>query len=265
MKKIKLTDGTSLYCLRSTEAIVLDDHIKGYFNHGISLQEGDVIFDIGANIGVFGVRASQTYNNIEIHSFEPVPQIYEVLLKNTELSNNKSFFAYQMGLGSHSDTISFTYFPNSPALSTSNPELWEDNPEAFKKAVKGSIKNSPDSFWWSKLIPGFVIPIIAWYLKKGEKKIDCKVCTLSEVIESKDIKTINLLKMDCEGHEWEVVKGIKEEHWPKIQSIVMEVHDIDERVLKVEKLLKSKGFNNIIKDKEKALEETDLVNIYATR
>ena len=71
MKKIKLTDGTPLYCLRSTEAIVLDDHIKGYFNHGISLKEGDVIFDIGANIGVFGVRASQTYNNIEIHSFEP--------------------------------------------------------------------------------------------------------------------------------------------------------------------------------------------------
>ena len=85
---------------------------------------------------MFGVRASQTFNNIEIHSFEPVPQIYEVLLKNTELSNNKSFFAYQMGVGSKSDTINFTYFPNSPALSTSNPELWENNPEAFKKAVK---------------------------------------------------------------------------------------------------------------------------------
>ena len=265
MKKIKLTDGTPLYCLRSTEAIVLDDHIKGYFNHGISLKEGDVIVDIGANIGVFGVRASQTYNNIEIHSFEPVPQIYDVLLKNTELSNNNSFFAYQMGIGSKSDTINFTYFPNSPALSTSNPELWENNPEAFRKAVKGSIKNSPDSFWWSKLIPGFLIPAIAWYLKKGERKIKCKVCTLSEVIESKNINNINLLKMDCEGHEWEVIKGINDNHWPIIQSIVMEVHDIDERVLKVENLLSDKGFNNIIKDKEKALEETDLVNIYATR
>ncbi len=265
MKKIKLIDGTPIFCLRSTEAIVLDDHIKGYFNHGINLQEGDVIFDIGANIGVFGLRASQTYNNIEIHSFEPVPQIYDVLLKNTELSNNKYFYAYQMGVGSKPDTISFTYFPNSPALSTSNPELWEENPEAFKKAVKGSIKNSPESFWWAKLIPGFIIPIIAWYLKKGEKKINCKVCTLSDVIESKNITKINLLKMDCEGHEWEVIKGIKDEHWSIIQSIVMEVHDIDNRALKIKNLLHEKGFNKITKDKEKALEETNLINIYATR
>ena len=61
------------------------------------------------------------------------------------------------------------------------------------------------------------------------------------------------------------IKGINDNQWPIIQSIVMEVHDIDERVLKVENLLSDKGFNNIIKDKEKALEETDLVNIYATR
>ncbi len=265
MKKIKLTDGTPIFCLRSTEAIVLDDHIKGYFNFGISLKEGDVIIDVGANIGVFGLRASQTYNNIEIHSFEPIPQIYDVLLKNTELSNNKSFFAYKMGVGSKPDNISFTYFPNSPALSTSNPELWEDNPNAFKKAVKGSIKNSPDSMWWSSLIPSFMIPLIAWYLQKGKKKVNCKVCTLSDLIESKNITEVNLLKIDCEGHEWEVIKGIKEEHWSMIKAIVMEVHDLKERVLLIEDLLHKKGFNNINKEKEKALEETDLVNIYATR
>ena len=77
-----------------------------------------------------------------------------------------------MGIGSI-DTINFTYFPNSPALSTSNPELWENNPEAFRKAVKGSIKNSPIHFGglnnsW------FLIPAIAWYLKKGERKINVK-------------------------------------------------------------------------------------------
>lgn len=265
MKKIRLTDGTPLYCLRSAEAIVLDDHIKGYFNHGINIKKGDVIFDIGANIGIFGLRSSQIYNNIEIHSFEPIPQIFNVLLKNVELSNNKSFFAYQMGIGFKSDIISFIYFPNSPALSTPNPELWKNNPNAFKKAVEGSIKNSPDSFWWSKLIPNFLIPFIAWYLQKGKKKIDCKVCTISDIIDSKNINIINLLKIDCEGHEWEVLKGIKDKHWPIIKSIVMEVHDIEERTLMVEKLLKKKGFKHITKDKEKAFKEINLVNIFAVR
>ena len=98
MKKIKLPDGTPTYCLKSAEAVVLDDHIKGYFNHGISIEEEDVVFDIGANIGVFGLRASQEYNNIEIHCFEPVPQIFEVLNCNVKLSLNPQFYAYQMGL-----------------------------------------------------------------------------------------------------------------------------------------------------------------------
>ena len=265
MKKINLPDGTEIYCLKGAEAVVLDDHIKGYFNHGISIKKGDVIFDIGANIGVFGLRASQEYKDLEIHCFEPVPQIFEVLKENVKLSLNPNFHAYQMGLGSKSDNISFTYFPNSPALSTSNPELWEKDPKAFQKAVRGSIKNSPDSFWWSILIPGFIIPLIAWYLKKGKETINCEVATLSHIINLKQINKIDLLKMDCEGHEWEVIKGIKDQDWSKIKSIVMEVHNIDNRAQKVESILKDKGFNKITLEKEKALENTNLVNIYALR
>ena len=265
MKKINLPDNTPIYCLKSTEAIVLDDHIKGYFNHGIKINKGDVIIDIGANIGVFGLRASQEFKEIEIHSFEPVPQIYNVLQKNKVLSNNPNFHAYQMGVGSKSDAINFTYFPNSPALSTTNPELWEKDKKAFENAVKGSIKNSPDSFWWSFLIPNFTIPLIARYLQKGKTVIECEVCTLAHFIAEKNITKIDLLKLDCEGHEWEVIKGISESNWPIIKSIVMEVHDIDNRSEKVKTILKDKGFSKITLEKEKALETTDLVNIYALR
>ena len=34
MKKINLNDGLSIYCLKETEAIVLDEHVKGYLSFG---------------------------------------------------------------------------------------------------------------------------------------------------------------------------------------------------------------------------------------
>lgn len=265
MKKIKLSDGTPIYCLKAAEAVVLDDHVKGYLNHGIALKEGDVVVDVGANIGVFGLRASQWFNSIQIHSFEPVPQIFEVLEKNARYSNNDGFRAYQMGLGATENTMTITYFPNSPALSTTNPQMWEEDPDAFKKAVKGSIRNAPDSMWYAKLVPNFMIPTIAKRLMRGRKEVTCKIGTLSGMIESEGLQHINLLKLDCEGHEWEVLKGIKPNDWPKIEAVVMEIHDVDGRASKTEELLRSKGFSRITAEKEKALEETELINLYAIR
>ena len=265
VKKIKLLDGTPIYCLKASEAIILDDHIKGYLKYGIAIKDGDVIIDVGANIGVFGLRASQWHRDVQIHSFEPVPDIYDVLKKNASLSKNDRFHSYNMGLGSKADTINFTYFPNSPALSTAHSEMWEEDPEIFNKAVRGSIKNAPNSMWYTKLIPDFMIPMIGKILMNGKKEVTAKVGTLSGFVTEKNLQRINLLKLDCEGHEWEVLQGISEEHWPIIESLVIEIHDIDERASKTESLLREKGFTRINLEKEKALEETSLINLYATR
>ena len=63
MKKIFLSKETPIYCLVPSEAIILDDHIEGYFNHGVNLKEGDVVVDVGANIGVLGIRLSKKFKN----------------------------------------------------------------------------------------------------------------------------------------------------------------------------------------------------------
>ena len=265
MKKTFLSDKTPIYCLVPSEAFILDDHIKGYLEHGIHVKENDIVVDIGANIGVLGVRLSKSLKSISIHCFEPIPDIFNVLKKNSHYSKNKNFKVYQKGIGKKIENKVFTYFPNSPALSTAKPEMWKENPKSFTDAVRGSIKNAPKKFWWAKLIPSFFIPFIARRLLKNSQEINCEITTLSNFIQEEKIEKIDLLKIDCEGLEWNVLMGIEEIDWDKIKSIVMEVHNIEDRLKNTISLLKKHGFKNIKSEQELALKETKLINLYATR
>ena len=82
-------------------------------------------------------------------------------------------------------------------------------------------------FWWSKLIPKVFIPFIAKYLQANQQKISSQVITLSDFVEKEKIQKIKLLKIDCEGEEINVLYGIQKNHWEKIESIVMEINDIN--------------------------------------
>ncbi|MBM76341.1 MAG: hypothetical protein CMK59_13130 [Proteobacteria bacterium] len=90
MKTTHLKDSTEISCLLSSEAFVLDDHVEGYFNHGRSIKDGSVVFDVGANIGIFGIRTLQKGSNIRFFAFELVPMMVYLIsmtLRMTFLCN----------------------------------------------------------------------------------------------------------------------------------------------------------------------------------
>ena len=49
--------------------------------------------------------------------------------------------------------------------------------------------------------------------------------TVSEVLAEEGLERIDLLKVDVEKSEQEVLAGIREEDWEKIKQVVLEVHD----------------------------------------
>jgi hypothetical protein len=138
------------------EAIEFIFHLKLviYFkrNLGQSIR-GDYIFDVGANIGVFGLRAIQKGKNVHAYCFEPIPDIAEVLTKNATEFGKGHIHVLAHGVSNEPSRATFTYFPNTPALSTLHPEQWDENPTAFRDAVKGTMKNPPEGMKWMKLIP----------------------------------------------------------------------------------------------------------------
>jgi hypothetical protein len=84
------------------------------------------------------------------------------------------------------------------------------------------------------------------------------------IIELK-VDQIDLLKIDCEGAEEEALLGLTEDHWKAVDQVVVEVHDIDGRLARIEALLLQHGLTEIVTEKEEALVHTKLSNVYAHR
>jgi FkbM family methyltransferase len=265
MKKIKLVDGSLVYALRSSEARMLDHHVEGYLTNGIQINDGDVVLDVGANIGVFGVRAAQKGKNVKVYCFEPIPEIAETLQKNADLVGGNQITVCKYGVSAENSEAEFTYFPNTPALSTLHPDQWDKDPSAFRNAVKGTMKNPPENMRWMKLIPTAFSGLIASYLVSGRKQVKCNLRKLSSFIKEEKIQKIDLLKIDCEGAEWDVLQGINKEDWSLIKSLVIEVHDVDDRLNKIKELLKDNGFEKLHSEREAGLETTAMYNLFALR
>jgi hypothetical protein len=50
---------------------------------------------------------------------------------------------------------------------------------------------------------------------------------LSSILEELDVATVNFLKIDCEGSEYEILRSLDAANWARIQRVVIEYHDID--------------------------------------
>jgi hypothetical protein len=92
----------------------------------------------------------------------------------------------------------------------------------------------------------------------------CQLKTLSEAIGENNIHRIDLLKIDVQKSELDVLQGIKENDWQKIQQIVIEVHDVEGRREQITNLLKNQGYR-VVSEQEDLYEGSNIHNIYAIR
>src|SRR5262245_51930299 len=53
-----------------------------YLSHGIVLPPDAVVFDVGANVGLFGIHLARTRPDAHVHAFEPIPGVFAALEHN---------------------------------------------------------------------------------------------------------------------------------------------------------------------------------------
>lgn len=270
MELMQLPNGSEIYYLDKVTALYIYNEIYEddvYFQHGISLEDGDTVFDVGANIGVFSRYVAEKFSNAKIYTFEPVQQIFEVLEAN--LSDYKeNIINYNMGLSDLSGSAEFYYYPNCSGDSTRTPFDWE-------RKVQGYLDNYKDTICVSHPIAKIVPPFLRRFIvERGlqqyykSEKVECHLSTMSDVIKANSISRIDLLKVDAENAEREVLGGIDERDWDIIRQVTMEVHEHirggENLSREIVALLESKGFTCTI-DKSDVRSNMGVFMLYGKR
>ena len=253
LPRFDLPNGMTVFHRNASETEFLFKEIfegEGYLRHGLTVGESDVVFDVGANIGVFTLFAGA--QGARVYAFEPIPPVYDVLSANAALHDVPGR-VFPCGLGSRAETVSFTYYPENTVLSGRFASV-ESETSVLRRYLTnvgstGAGRGSIDELLSHKL--------------RGEE-FACSIRTLSDVVREEGIDRIDLLKIDVEKAEWDVLQGIDDADWPKIRQLVLEVHDLDGRLAQVLELLRRHGYE-CVSEEEDMLVGTGLYAVYAWR
>ena len=73
----RLPNGLTVHGLSAldTGLVYRDIFEEGYARHGVTVRDGDCVFDVGANTGLFLVYLNQVCNGARVFAFEPVPRL----------------------------------------------------------------------------------------------------------------------------------------------------------------------------------------------
>ena len=147
--------------------------------------EPKVILDIGGNIGITSIFLSTIFPQASIYSFEPLQENFNLLKRN--IRNYKNINAFNVGLASKNGSFK-VYLSN--------------NPENY-----GGASFFPDTDG-----------------NDTESFRDCDVRNINEFLHNNSIDSVDLIKIDTEGAEFEILSCLNENLLKKVSWITGELH-----------------------------------------
>jgi FkbM family methyltransferase len=157
-------------------------------------RESRVIFDIGAHIGSYAILAAVANRNARVFAFEPMPIVYERLIRNAALNDLPNLTCRNVAAGTHSHEADFYHavqgVPSSSSLSLE-----------FMSRTGAPIQSTK-----------------------------VKVIALDEFIAEHQLPSLDLIKMDTEETEPDVLQGMihsLRKFRPKIISEVLRTENVE--------------------------------------
>jgi len=269
-KKYVLPNGLNIHHMNQVETDLIYKEVfaeEVYLGEGVEINEGDVVFDIGANIGLFALFLNSRYRDLKVYSFEPIPDIFEILSLNAQDCQNIDLKLFNHGVSDETTTAVFDYMPR---FSCSSTMCRDTSPEQHERAIEftlNAFEESPSApvAAMLRLMPKFAKRMLASRLVKHytkTQKIECQLKTVSDLIRENNLDRVDVLKIDVEGAEIRVLQGIEEEHWPLIGKVLIEAHEGEDLLKNVRDILHQHGFETHTDDNPSAPTDT---MVYALR
>jgi len=84
---------------------------KNDFNMVMNLiDEGDSIFDIGANVGWYSLNIAKAIKNTKVLAFEPIPKTFDYLKTNVEMNQLNNIKIFNFGFSNEEKEIEFYFY-----------------------------------------------------------------------------------------------------------------------------------------------------------
>ena len=151
----------------------------------LHFHDNITVIDIGANAGFFTLFAASRFNCSKVLAYEPIPSNFKQLVQNRGLNADCNIECFQKAVAGHSGTVEIMFDPD---------DSFTTNATIFQKP------------------------------HKHNQVIHVPSITLSDIFSKHSIKRCDLLKMDCEGAEYDIIYNCPLECLSRIDQIAMEVH-----------------------------------------
>lgn len=166
------------------EVFVLEDYTCG----GQRLAEGDIVIDVGANVGCFALLAARKVGRSgKVFAIEPEEATFRQLTKNIGISKAANVSPQKVALG-QDEGVGRLHFDG--------------------RGLFSSLYSTVD---------GRVLP---------ETTQEIRVTTLRMFMRATRIERCHYLKLDCEGAEHEIIASLDPETAARIDQITIEIHGL---------------------------------------
>lgn len=272
---------------QGVSAAALREEVDEYFQAGARVEPGDVVVDVGANVGAFALAAAERADgDLTVHCFEPAAPTFAVLQQNFRehpLLRRVRHTLHCAALtrpgeaGAERDFYFFKRFPTDSTYDIVGKRL---EFERFFAGHAARLEREMSSVpLVGRVLGGGARAVIerlsspesrsgVWLTDRftGLSTMRCWTDTLDGWARAHDPPRIDLLKVDVEGAELHVLEGVGG-LWPRVRQVVVETNEHGEKRQRVTDLLRAKGFCAIeaFRPRLAALRGTDNVLLRADR